>query len=373
MKDRLVLFFTYGLSIKDWEINGTLSREIRIYKQLLSHFEKIYFVTYGIRDAEYQYLFPSEIKILPKKMRVPTLLYSLIVPFIHWRPIRSATWLKTNQLPGCWSALIAKALFRKKLFLRTGYTESLSPLGRRPLRLIANKYLERLAFALADISSVTSQQQQEYVQDHYHPRHLKVLPNSIDTDIFKPSTPTTAKQTEKTKLLFVGRMNPEKNLLNMIRACAGIPNITVRLVGTGELEHQIREFAARYQINLCISSRVPNSELPQIYNDADIYIQPSLYEGNPKTILEAMSCQLPIIATDVRGINNIIKHKETGYLCKIEPDSIHEAIKYLLTHKAERCEYGTRARRYIEAYHALPQITREEIGFYQEYGSPPEK
>ena len=50
----LALFFTYGIGVADWDKNGSLSREIDIYKQELSSFKKIYWITYGEQDTKYQ-------------------------------------------------------------------------------------------------------------------------------------------------------------------------------------------------------------------------------------------------------------------------------------------------------------------------------
>jgi glycosyltransferase involved in cell wall biosynthesis len=73
---------------------------------------------------------------------------------------------------------------------------------------------------------------------------------------------------------------------------------------------------------------VPNSELPAVLNRYRWYILPSLHEGMPKTLLEAMACGLVCIGTDVDGINQIIEDGVNGYLAEgTQADALVEVIK----------------------------------------------
>jgi glycosyltransferase involved in cell wall biosynthesis len=81
---------------------------------------------------------------------------------------------------------------------------------------------------------------------------------------------------------------------------------------------------------------VPNSQLARIINRYRYYILPSLYEGTPKTLLEAMACGLVCIGTDVAGINEIITDGVNGWLAKgTDADSIFEAIERAKNNPAE--------------------------------------
>jgi glycosyltransferase involved in cell wall biosynthesis len=73
-----------------------------------------------------------------------------------------------------------------------------------------------------------------------------------------------------------------------------------------------------------------NQLLPDELNVSEIFILPSLYEGNPKALIEAMACGKPVIGTKVTGIKELILHGETGLLCDPDIDSIRETIKNLL-------------------------------------------
>ncbi len=358
----LALFFTYGTSIADWERSGSLDREISIYTRLALHFDTIYFLTYGSDDIQYADRLPRNIVILPKKIRIHNAPYSLLLPFLYRENLRSCDWFKTNQMLGSWGAVIAKKLFGAKLLLRTGYTESLSPIGKNSFRRAVTHLIETFAYKYATTSIVTSEEQKEYLARTYDARNIHVIPNGIDTDHFTPIKDKLAGK--KTRLLFVGRLHPEKNLLNLLDAIRELP-VQLLMVGKGPLEPNIRKRANDLDIDLEITPSIPNSELPATYSAADIYIQPSLYEGNPKTILEAMSCGLPVIATDVKGINTIIQHKENGYLCTTNPSSIREAVTALIHDPNSRLIFGNNARIYIKNNYDMMDMINTELKIYK--------
>ncbi len=358
----LALFLTYGTSLADWERNGSLDREENIYARLAPDFDMVYLLTYGPDDARYADRFPGNVVILPKKIGIPNAPYSLLIPFLYRKELRSCDWLKTNQMLGSWSAVLAKRLYGKKLLLRTGYTESLSSIGKDFFKRRMVDLIERIAYRNADISIVTSEHQKEYITKRYRAHDIRVIPNGIDTMLFRPLDRKTAK--EKLTFLFVGRLHLEKNLLALLEAMKDIPDIRLRIVGKGPLEKDVRISAERNGIDLELIPSVPNTELPAIYNDADIYIQPSLYEGNPKTILEAMSCGLPIIATDVPGINSVIRHGKNGYLCGTDPQSIREAITNARNDRSTMKQIGLNARTCIENLYELKKIMAAELDLY---------
>ena len=159
-------------------------------------------------------------------------------------------------------------------------------------------------------------------------------------------------------------MHEEKNLPNLLKAVKDSKNIKLKIVGKGELKDEILKLKDKYSLDLEIIESVPNSKLPEIYNWADIYIQPSLYEGNPKTILEAMSCGLPVIASNVEGINSVIKNHENGCLCEINIKSIKNSISEIIENKTLRETIGNKARSFIEENYDLKKTIKNELTLY---------
>ncbi len=103
----------------------------------------------------------------------------------------------------------------------------------------------------------------------------------------------------------------------------------------------------QFGINLNLLGVFPNNIIPEVLNQYQIFILPSYYEGNPKVLLETMSCGLACIGINVYGISNILKHKENGYLCDIQSESIKKAIKSLHSNKDLKSKIGRNAREFI--------------------------
>ena len=93
---------------------------------------------------------------------------------------------------------------------------------------------------------------------------------------------------------------------------------------------------------------------------------PSFSEGNPKALLEAMSCGIACIGTNVKGINNIINHKQNGYLCEKSSNSIKEAILTLYKDINLRKKIAENARKFILDNCSLNSIVQKEFLLYQE-------
>ncbi|GAF93140.1 unnamed protein product, partial [marine sediment metagenome] len=111
----------------------------------------------------------------------------------------------------------------------------------------------------------------------------------------------------------------------------------------------------------------PNQKLPEELNKSNLFILPSLYEGCPKVLLEAMSCGLPCIGTNVAGIKEIIKHKKNGYLCRTDATSIKKVILNVLNNKELKERLSKNARKTITEHFSLESILKEEVKIYKYY------
>lgn len=338
----LGLFFTRGVSLALWVESGLFEREKLIYEEHLNqnNLQKIYWFTYGSSDLilsrklKEQQKLDARIHIIPmpKIFRFPLLrswLYSFVMPFLFRNIFRQCDVLKTNQMDGSWSAVFAKWLYRKPLMVRTGYTMTQLMKGRHRPRWKVKIYewVEKFAYTYGDVAAVASQHNKVYLESLYHIRDIRILPNFIDTQIFKPlNMPRYDK-----RLLFVGRLNQEKNLFNLIEAVSHT-EFQLDIYGQGELKTDLEAFAQNLRANVHFLGTIPNNELPAVYNRYRYYILTSHFEGMPKTLLEAMACGCVCIGTDVVGINEIIQDNINGYLIAgTEASSIRETLLSLHT------------------------------------------
>ena len=362
---KLALFFTKGISLEVWEKVGNLDREIKLYQKLASYFNEIYFFTYGDKEeSKYQKLFPENIKIFSKKWNLSSSFYSLLLPLFYKEKIKEVDILKTNQMPGSWSAVIAKWLYKKKLVVRCGY-EWLSFLEKQRKswwKRIAAKFIEKIAYKNADKIILTSEKDKKFVIEKFKiaPEKIEVIPNYIDTDLFKPLNFPK----EKNRVISVGRLEEQKNLFNLIEA-AGTLSVKLVIIGTGSLKEKLKNFAKERNAKVEFKENIPNEKLPEELNRSEIFILPSWYEGCPKALLEAMACGLPCIGTNVEGIRDIIKHRENGYLCKPDAESIKKAILEVLNDKNLQQKISHNARKTILEKFSLEKILEKEIKIYQ--------
>ena len=151
---------------------------------------------------------------------------------------------------------------------------------------------------------------------------ITVVPNYIDITKFHP----IVSKKYADRLIFVGRLNKQKNLFGLIDAVSKA-NVVLDIFGDGELKEKLKLYAIKNGVTVNFMGIVPNSELPQTLNHYRYFIIPSFYEGMPKALLEAMACGLVCIGTDVLGINEVIDDNINGFLSKgIDAMSIYDSI-----------------------------------------------
>jgi len=132
------------------------------------------------------------------------------------------------------------------------------------------------------------------------------------------------------QLLFVGWLDERKGLQYLLEAMPKITenyDVKLKVVGIGPKEKKFKSLARG---NVEFLGGVDNENMPAIYRQSDIFILPSQNEGVPVSILEAMSCGVPVIATYVGGIPELIEHRKTGFLIYPRPEYIVSAVSKLL-------------------------------------------
>ena len=106
--------------------------------------------------------------------------------------------------------------------------------------------------------------------------------------------------------------------------------------------------------------------MPELYQSCKIYIISSYYEGNPKSLLEAMACGCAVIGTKVSGIRELINHDKTGLVVNGDSKSLKDAINSLLSNEEKRKFLAENACEYVRKYHSLEVIIKKEISLFEE-------
>lgn len=368
----MCLFFTYESSLKGWSESGILDREVSLYKKLVEQGVKIAFFTYGNEDDyEYRKLFPG-IEIIPvyvsvKKLKNRKLAFfqSLLFPIKFRKVLKKYKIFKTNQMWGAWVPLIAKWLCKRKLLVRCGFEHyyTLIAEGSKVFTRLWFYWLSRLVYSSAEHIILTAEYISKFVEKTFHIpiNKISVYSNFVDTELFFP------KESEKVfdkRILFIGRLSREKNLFALIKACKNI-DIGLDLAGEGSLRIELNTFAKQINADATFLGILSNNDIPSLIAKYPIFILPSFYEGNPKAMLEAMSCAKAVIGSDVGGIREIINDGENGILCGAKASEISSSIKKLISNRQLRLKMGKNAREYVIKNASIGEIVKKEIEIYK--------
>lgn len=199
------------------------------------------------------------------------------------------------------------------------------------------------------------------------------LPNIVDTKQFEPAT---RHQESPVRLLAVGRLTKEKRFDRFLSVLARLrqqSSIEARgvIVGSGRQTQDRRPELERQAAELGL---LPDgvefmgavTEMAPIYRAADVLVLTSDYEGTPNVVLEAMASGLPVVATRVGDVPEIVRHGETGYLTDATDEaSMTEALLQLVGDRSLRMEMGCRARKYVEAERSLNRLPKLLADLYR--------
>ncbi len=171
-------------------------------------------------------------------------------------------------------------------------------------------------------------------------------------------------------ILYVGRLAARKNVSLLIEAMHLLRNerIIALIIGKGPKENALRGLAK----NLGLDSKVrfvgyvENRSLVNIYNAADFFVLPSIYEGMPMTLLEAMACGTPTIAANFEGVENIIQNGVNGMILeRTSAECLAETIVFLLREPKICRSMSTEAMRGIQGKFSWDKTAEKIIDAYR--------
>lgn len=167
----------------------------------------------------------------------------------------------------------------------------------------------------------------------------------------------------------VGNLYPVKGHIYLIKATAvvkkTVPDVKTVIAGRGKLLDRLKEEASGMGLEKNVEFLGFREDIPQLLQAMDIFILPSLSEGTPLSILEAMASEKPVIATDVGGLGEIVENGETGFLVPREdPESLAEKILLVLQDRALAGKMAVEARKRVEKKYDLNSMAKKYIDIY---------
>ena len=370
---RVILFFTYGISLLEWKKSGLLDREIKLYKRLNKEYGLNFtFVTYGDRsdfgilnELPYIDVIPVYETLKYGKSKFSRFLRSFFIPSKIRHEIEDADILKTNQLLGSWVAIMAKYILKKPLIVRTGYdllTFSKHN-NKSKIKIFFYYLLTRLSVHFSNRYIVSSNVDYEYIKSIHNKgyKKMRIIRNWVEeAEVIEFS------ERYKDETISVGRLEKQKNYKLLIEKFKNA-QLSINLYGDGSLKEELVRHAKRNKVSLNINNPVPNKELIRILGKHRIFISTSSFEGSPKAILEAMSCGCVVFAKNNENVLEIIKNKENGFIFE-DDDNLLKNVNNIINNKNEWSYISSNAVDTVSKTFTLKGAAEKELSIYKELG-----
>lgn len=191
------------------------------------------------------------------------------------------------------------------------------------------------------------------------------VPNPLAPEVLQMAEVYKRVREERT-LLFAGHVVENKGVVELVKACKGIENVQLKLLGkvTQELEKELWQMAGMNGREwLEIEGERSFLEVIEEMCGCGVFVLPSYSEGFPNVILESMACGCPIIATNVGAIPEMLNCTD-GRKCGFcippkDVDALREAILYFLVHADEAKECGERAKEKVKEYYSIERVCKQ--------------
>jgi glycosyltransferase involved in cell wall biosynthesis len=198
---------------------------------------------------------------------------------------------------------------------------------------------------------------------------LHYIPNGIDVSAWSATDDDA--DNDVPLILCVARFSRLKRHVDLLQALAHVRDEGVSFralfVGDGPTYERsaglARELGLANVVELC--GQLPNAHVKELMTRADVFCLPSLWEGMPGSVMEAMAMGLPVVATDVNGVKDLVVEGETGLLVPPKrPELLAAALHSLLVDRNQARSMGTAGRRRIECCFTLERMVRAKEELY---------
>lgn len=195
----------------------------------------------------------------------------------------------------------------------------------------------------------------------YDKKKVFIVPNGVDIAQFRPVTKSF--DNEKLNIIMVGRLWRQKDPETLLRAAISVLknnyNISLTFVGDGELKNNMQAASIDYRDSIKFNGWCDN--ISELLSESDLFVLPSLWEGMPLAILEALSCGVACVVSDIPGNNDLISNGFNGYLFPAGDDSkLANIIINYINNPSKLREHSINSRQFIESDYSL-NVRNEKI------------
>lgn len=232
---------------------------------------------------------------------------------------------------------------------------------------IYTKTITKLTLNAADkVICYTEIEKEELTNIGIKSQKIEVIHNGIDTRLFIPNN----RKLNNNRLLWVGRFVKGKGIDYLIDAFKLLKNkysnIHMTMIGNGPDKEVIERRISMLEIdkNIRIIDFIPNSDIVRFYQCSDVFVLPSIEEGVPRTILEAMSCSIPIVCSRLPHLVDIVKN--SGLLVPIrDSQALADNISVILSDKDLAIRLGNNGRKNVINNYSWEDTVKRTIKLYE--------
>jgi glycosyltransferase involved in cell wall biosynthesis len=249
------------------------------------------------------------------------------------------------------------------------FPPSASPVGKRALQICGRSCTHLIAItqAVKDSATVVG----------VDPSKIVIIPNGIELSIYQqPHDKALIRQKlgidpAAPVVLTASRLIPAKGIDTLLRAATGLrqifPSIQVLIAGDGPQREELKTLAKELELDETVQFLGERKDIPELLAASDVVAVPSLAEGQSILILEGMASRLPVVASDIGGMKEMIQDGETGLLVPAaNPTALAQALGLVLNDAKLAEKLGTQGQRFVEANMTLEQMLEKTRRLYRD-------
>jgi glycosyltransferase involved in cell wall biosynthesis len=234
------------------------------------------------------------------------------------------------------------------------------------------------------VIAVSNYLRQELIASGLAPHRVVTVHNAIDPDVLVSAACVDRRKVraelgigpDAPVVLTVGRLNPEKGhryLLESVQlACRHIPGLRVLVVGEGPLRAKLEANTRSLHLDVVVSFLDWRDDVASLMATSDLFVLPSTRESFGLVILEALALGVPVIATRVGGVPEIIQTGETGILVEPRnPEALADAMIWALTNPTQAGQLARQGQAVVRQRFSVEEMTKATNRVYHEVVSSP--
>ena len=366
----ILIIFTYNVSLKNWHDQGLLFREMSLYKELEKVDKNLQFtfLTFGdnndydiqkLNNLENFTVIPFYSFVKKSKFKIINLIKSIYFPFKYKSVLfKNINLIKTNQLNGSWIAIVLGSILNIHTIIRTGFSPYLFSIfsGKGFVKVYLYKLLTKISINYASIFTVTSISEKKDLEKLLKIRNSKI---EIRSNWVFYDQLQSLQNRKNNSVLTVGRIEQQKNYFELIDQFKD-SNFSIDLVGSGSLKEKLLIHAKRQNVKVNFLGNIDNYKLLQLYKKYKYYVMFSEYEGNPKSLKEAMASGCIVFAKDIKNTREIIQNEANGILIDSKNDNLVNILENLRKNFKLEEQLSHNAYESMKIY-SLNQYVKNEI------------